>query len=106
MIGLPLFNSAESRRLKERGQDIIESYPNDRWVTQARSVAEMLAVRNGEVTIDEVLKHCPRPADVHPNACGSIFRGKKWRQVGVKQSEQVSRHAGIIRIWALRSAQE
>lgn len=103
MIGLPLFDRAMSRRLKERGLDIAESFPADAWVQRARSVAEMLAARDGETDIDKVLKLCPRPSDVSPAATGSIFRGKRWRCVGTKQSEQVSRHAGIIRIWQLDS---
>jgi hypothetical protein len=101
MLGLPLWNSAEGRRLKERGLDVIESYPNDQWVQKARAIAEMLAAKNGEVTMDEILKVLPRPPDVHPNSCGAVFRGKRWKQIGTKQSEQVSRHAGIIRIWKL-----
>lgn len=99
MLGLPLFNAAASRKLKERGLDIAESFPADYWVQRARAVAELLAAKNGSVTSDDVLRVCPRPADVPPNATGSLFRGKKWKCIGTQQSEQVSRHAGIIRIW-------
>ena len=96
-----LFDVAEARRLRDRGMDIAASYPNDAWLTTARAVAEMLASKHGEVTIDDVIKHCPRPANVSPNTTGSIFKGKRWHCVGFAQSEQTQRHAGTIRRWVL-----
>lgn len=102
-LGLPLFNAAESRRQRDRGMAIAASYPNDEWLAKARSVAELLAAKYGEVTSDQVLAVCPRPMDVRPNVTGSIFKGKQWKCIGFINSAQVSRHAGAIRRWVLKT---
>ena len=102
-LSLPLFNAAEGRRQRDLGMAISASYPGDAWVLQARTIGEIIAAKQGSVTIDQILMVCPRPKDVSPNATGSIFRGKRWKCIGFAQSSQVQRHAGLIRRWALCS---
>lgn len=99
---MDLFNAAESRRLKDKGMEIVASYPNDEWLSKARSVAEMLAAKFGETDSDEVQKLCPRPAEIHPNTTGCIFSGKKWKCVGHKHTEKTTGHSREIRIWSLK----
>lgn len=101
-LSLPLFNSAESKRQRDRGIAVAASYPADEWVARARQVAELLAAKNGETDIDSVLAVCPRPKNISHQANGSIFKGGRFVCVGITQSTQVSRHAGLIRRWALK----
>lgn len=74
---------------------------NFEWVDEARKTAKELAVKQGIVSIDEVLSICPRPENVHPNSTGAIFREKIWVKVGFKQSEKPSAHARVVGIYKL-----
>lgn len=100
---MDLFNAAESRLAKEIGMDrAAYCHNNYDWVHQAREVARMLAAKNGSITINDVLKICPRPEHVSPNATGSIFSGKEWSIVGRTKTDKVSGHNREIKIWALK----
>lgn len=97
-----LFDAATSRRLKEQGMSIAASHPNDSWLSQAQATAHLLAATNGECTIDDVLRICPRPSNISPNATGSVFAGKKWKVIGHTNTTKISGHAREIKIWALK----
>lgn len=94
-----LFIGAE---LRDAGIERIEASNSD-WVHQARCIAILLAVRNGQVTANDVydyMKERCLPCDPHPNAWGSVFKCKQLRFSGrVTESRKNSRHAGILRIW-------
>lgn len=98
-MNLPLYSWAESKKLRDRGIEAVSSFPNDLWVAKARSIAEMLAAKSGNVTINDVLKICPRPEGVHPNAVGSVMRSKHLRLVSFTQSDKTSAHARRIGIY-------
>ena len=90
----------EGMRLRDVG--IGRVYLNNfDWVDEARKIAKELAAKNGSVSIDEVLSACPRPAQVHPNATGSVFKEKIWAKVGYKPSEKPSAHARVVGIYKL-----
>lgn len=95
-----IFDYMESQRLKEVGIQLAADAEYD-WVSRARSVAEHLASKNGECTINDVYAVVGLPT--HSNAAGGIFRGKKWRSVGYLESGRVARRGGLIRRWSLRS---
>lgn len=98
----PLLNYIESTRLKEQGmQAAAYSYGANEWLERARAVAEMLAATQGDCSIDDVLKACPRPEGVSPGATGSVFKGKKFRRVGYTTTRQVKGHARAISLWSL-----
>lgn len=87
--------------LKDKGMQRV--YGNNfEWVDQARIVAKNLATQYGSVSIDEVLEHCPRPAHIHPNATGTVFREKCWMKIGYKQSTISSAHARAIGVFRLK----
>jgi hypothetical protein len=74
---------------------------NSPWIDQARKTAKRIFNAEGVVSIDEVLAECPRPAHVHKNATGSVFREKCWVRVGYKPSANPSAHARVIGIYTL-----
>lgn len=100
-----LFDLPASRAARDTGMEkaAYSSQKSAEWLSQARKVAEHLAMKHGETTSDAVQMICPKPEGVHQNACGSIFKGKKWVCTGFTQTSKVSGHARIIRIWGLRS---
>lgn len=95
----PLFDYAESVRLKEQGMMLSASSCPD-WLERARAVARHLAAKQAEVCVEDVYRVVGTPPN--PNAAGSIFKGKEWRCVGFRQAERSSRHCGLQRRWSLR----
>lgn len=102
MDNLPLFNAAEAARLRDLGLAKVSSFPNDTWVQRARAIAIMFAAKNGEVTINDVLKMLPRPESVHPNACGAVMKCKELVLTSYTKSDKVSSHARRIGVYSLR----
>ena len=97
-----LFSLPEGLRQRDIGMEAAaHSYGAQKWLVKARAVAKMLAMTNGETNACEVLRQCPRPASVSPNATGSIFKGKAWRCVGHIKTEKVSGHGRTIKTWTL-----
>lgn len=85
------FDLIEGLRLRDIGMESAScSYGAAEWLEKAREVAKMLAMKNGETNACDVLRQCPRPASVSPNATGSIFKGKAWRCVGHVKTEKIS----------------
>lgn len=97
---LPIFDYIEAQKLRDQGMQIAASYPCDDWVAKARSVAEHIAATEGECTIEMVYKKIGLPPK--PNAAGSVFKGKKFRCIGMDEATRTTRHCGMIRRWALR----
>lgn len=98
-----LFNHAESQRLKSIGMEqAANGYGAYDWLSQAQSIAKMLSAKFGEVTVDEVLKLCPRPTTVSPNATGSLFNGKGWQSLGFVPTSNVRGRGRMIRRWFYR----
>lgn len=99
---LPILNYIESARLRDHGMlAAANGYGAGDWLCRAREVAIYQAGNYGETTIDDVLRVCPRPASVSPAATGSVFKDKRFKCVGITESAQVQRHAGIIRRWSI-----
>lgn len=97
-----LFSLAESRRLKDEGMSVAASTDSaSQWLQRARDTAMFLCQRNGETSADEVLRIMPRPYDVPVNSTGSLFRDKRFKKIGYKESCKVSAHARSIGIWVL-----
>lgn len=86
-------------------QDLFRSQRKE-WVLNARSVAMKLLKKRHSITIIDVLKECPRPSFIHPNATGSIFNRKDFVPVGYTLSTSPIAHKRVIRKWALRVSDE
>jgi hypothetical protein len=82
------------------------SWPFDTPIGRARNIAIMLAKKNGSVCADEVFRYLEERLpevlkEIPPNGWGSVFKSPKLKFTGrVKESEKVSRHAGLQRIWS------
>lgn len=88
------------KQLRDQGIAKVTSNSSE-WVHKAREVALMLAALNGETDSDEVQAICPRPSDVHCNATGAVFKDKRFKFVGFKQTDRASGHARTIKLWGL-----
>lgn len=97
----PLLGYLEGVRLRDAGmlQAATASVEAEDWLSRARSVARHLAAKNSEVCIEELYQFVGLPP--RPNVAGSVFRGKEWTCLGIRQAMRSSRHAGTIRRWAL-----
>lgn len=97
-----LFSLAEGRRLRDAGMELaVKPLDASSWLSWARNMAFQMAHANGEVSADDVLKRCPRPSDVSPNATGSLFKDKRFKLVGYKTSTKTSAHARRIGVYQL-----
>lgn len=97
-----LFSLSEGLRQRDIGMESSAySYNAQEWLEKAREVAKMLAMKNGETNACDVLRQCPRPASVNPNATGSIFKGKAWRCIGHVKTEKISARGREIKRWML-----
>ena len=89
--------------LKEKGQKRVEGN-NAGFVREMRAQAERICSVKGSVTSDDLREYARIRGMVpdHPNAWGSIFRGKRWVRVGYRKSEIASNHARTIAVWTLK----
>lgn len=95
-----LFSLAEARQLRDEGMERAANSAAE-WLNKCRETAVYLGRTKGSVSIDEVLQLCERPEWVSPNATGSVFRDKRFKLVGYKQSTKTSAHARRIGIYQL-----
>ena len=100
-LDLPLFNAAESRAARDHGMALSVMYSNDGWLERARSVAELICATEGECTIENIYKRIGMPEK--RNLAGSVFKGKRFRCIGIDEATRVERHSGVIRRWVLNA---
>jgi hypothetical protein len=102
---MTLFDRAESEILKKIGMEQASSYPFDEPIGRARNIAIMLAIRNGTVCADDVYQYLlDRLPDVlkeiPANGWGSVLKSPKLKFTGrIVESNKVSRHRGMQRVW-------
>jgi len=86
--------------LKREGQDRVEEN-NQTWVDCMRAIAKEEYEASGQVCIDVLRTWADRHKfyPLHPNAWGSVFRGKCWKPIGFKQSTYTSNRGHLIRVW-------
>jgi hypothetical protein len=97
----PLLGYIEGVRLRDAGmlQAATASVETEDWLSRARAVAKHLAAKNSEVCVEDLYGIVGLPPN--PNAAGSIFKGKEWKCIGIRQAVRAKRHAGTIRRWSL-----
>jgi hypothetical protein len=98
-----LFDLAEGKRLRDLALSRHEDR-NPKWLDLARTVAFGIAKENGTVNANEV-RAILEPAGIvphHPNAWGSLFRGKMWERTGERVPSKIkASHASEIGVWRL-----
>jgi hypothetical protein len=99
-----LFDLAEGKRLRDLALSQHEDM-NPKWLDVARTTAFMIAKAYGTVNANEV-RAVLEPAGIfphHPNAWGSLFRGKMWERTGERVPSKIkSSHASEIGVWRLK----
>lgn len=94
------FDRDRAARRREEGVQLTET-ANKEFVSKMREYAIEVCRRKGQVHIDDVRRHAlalgVKPAS--SAAWGAIFRGKGWKQIGLKASELVTNHGHKSPIW-------
>lgn len=90
----------DAQRLKDLALgDLEQKYPD--FLARARQVAQGIALREGEVTADDVREVLSIPVDIHPSVMGALFRGPQWKRIGYRPSSQPQRKGSTIGVWRL-----
>lgn len=71
------------------------------WLDECRIIARNLLKTRQTITIEDVLKECPRPKYLRPNIVGSVFHDKDFVPVGYTMARKPSSHSRVIRVWSL-----
>jgi len=96
-----LFDLEEGRRLRQGALDAQEDQ-NPTWLEEARRVAQVISDTHGQVNANEVRRVMEARAlfPKHPNAWGSVFRGKSWQRTGERVPSAIkTSHASEISVW-------
>lgn len=106
MIGeqLTIFDLAAGKRLRDEALDTQEEI-NPIWIDIARETARNISRARGHVNANEVRKVMEARGlfPKHPNAWGSLFRGKEWERTGERVPSIIkTSHASEISVWRLR----
>lgn len=101
----PQLNLFTSRQARDKGIAKVSSH-NVEMLKKIRVVAIQTAKAHypEPITIEEVQWDCDvRGIECpHPNLWGAVFKIPEFECCGFTQSKQVSRHAGLIRLWRLK----
>ena len=90
----------EGQRLKREGQETVAE--NNRYfIFMMRNQAKRHCDIHGQVTTDDLRRWAAGLGiyPTHPNAYGSIFKGKGWTVIGRQPSKLPGNHARSISVW-------
>ena len=73
------------------------------WITEARDVARTIAIRNGEVTIEDVLHEFPLTDDADPRIVGGVLRHPDFERVGNRTLMAKDRRYKTVGVFQLRN---
>jgi hypothetical protein len=71
------------------------------FLTRCRNIAMQIAMRKGEVSINDIRAHIQVPSGVHPSVLGAVFRTKQFKKIGLCEASHKEAHARVIRVYAL-----
>lgn len=71
------------------------------WLESARLAAKELLEESPLITIEDVLKVCPRPEYIHRNTTGKVFNND-FQPVGWRKSKRPIMNGRFVRIWRLK----
>lgn len=84
-------------------QDVFKA-ERQAWLDSARATARGLLLDMPLVTIEDVLKECPRPTFLHRNITGQVFKSPDFRCVGWRKSSRPLMNGRHVRLWRLADA--
>lgn len=70
------------------------------WLEEARTTAKKLLEDKSLITIEDVLKECPRPEYIHRNTTGKVFNSD-FKPVGWRKSKRPVMNGRFVRVWRL-----
>lgn len=70
------------------------------WLLKARDTAKELLKEYYSITIEDVLKKCPRPDYIHRNATGKVF-DKDFIAIGWRRSARPLMNGRQVRVWRM-----
>lgn len=94
----------EGRAIKDRQLDIFEQREHE-FLTRCRQVAQMIAMTQGEVSINDVRGLVNLPDGVHPSVFGAVFRTKQFKAIGSTEATHKEAHARLVRVYRLAGDQ-
>jgi hypothetical protein len=71
------------------------------WLENARLAAKELLEEKPLITIEDVLRVCPRPEYIHRNTTGKVFNND-FQPVGWRKSKRPIMNGRFVRIWRLK----
>lgn len=80
--------------------DLFQSEKQE-WLESCRITARNLLREKPFVTVEDVLKECPRPNFVHRNTTGHIFNDPDFKCVGWLPSKRPAMNGRYVRTWRL-----
>lgn len=83
--------------------DLFQS-TREEWLTEARATARKLLTMQRTITIEDVLKECPRPSYLHRNVTGNVFHDKDFKLCGYAKSKRPISNGRVISVWTLNEA--
>lgn len=89
---------------KNTVQDLFRTN-REEWLMEARATARKLLTTRHTITIEEVLKECPRPKYLHRNITGAVFMDKDFKAMGYTKSKRPVSNARVITVWALNKSE-
>jgi len=108
VTGMPeTVNRPLGEKLKDDGIERV-SKGNGAWLLMARTAALNICKLNGSVSCEELRQIVKLPPGGHDNLWGAVFSGlrKTLMPVSIQSSATPERHAGLQRVWKLRTARE
>lgn len=75
------------------------------WLESARLAAKELLEDKPLITIEDVLKVCPRPEYIHRNTTGKVFNND-FQPVGWRKSKRPIMNGRFVRIWRLKDGRD
>jgi len=71
------------------------------WLERTRKVAKDLLTRHQTITVEDVLRECPRPYGVSRKANSKIFQHDVFRAVGYTRATTPQSNGHVLRVWSL-----
>ncbi len=72
------------------------------WLEDARVAARRLLQDRYHITIEDVLRVCPRPTYLNRNVTGGVFQHPDFTPIGFVFSTRPISHGRVVRMWKLK----
>jgi hypothetical protein len=95
-----MLEQTAGQQIRNSQLDMFEARDGE-FLTRCRNIAMQIAMRKGEVSINDIRAHIQVPSGVHPSVLGAVFRTKQFKKIGLCEASHKEAHARVIRVYAL-----